>query len=892
MAQGLISDAYLYDIANAIRNKTGFVNNFYPSEMANAINAIPTGGGSNLGTKTITANGIYNALDDSLDGYNSVNVQVSSDIVIDDDGWLLQSFNLPVIISENVTNCATMFNGFNAFNQPIEIPNSVTVCSWMFRFAQSFNQPLVIPDSVIGCGNMLFGASAYNSPVTFGSSVTNCLQAIGNCESFNQDVTIPHKCSTAYKMLFNDVSFSKNVYIDNADATSFNYQGLLEGCNNSLVKNVFCYDLSKVNGSGTVKNGIVNAAITWTETTNGYYNAEYNIYLYNNYLGPLRDQSYYQRFQANEFFNLAINTTNTVQNMAFAVNFCTNFNNTVQISDSVTNCVSMFNGCWNFNAPITIGNNVVDMGAMFRNCNNFNQPITIPNTAINCRTLLQGTSYNHPLTIPDKVTNCKWMLFNACDFNQPLSLGNNVIDCQQMLEAYYWDDATSTDHFEGGNFNQDIYFPYSVANYKFTLAGQQNFEKNIYINNRLADSINTDSMLLMDEPVGGYKRKNVFCYNLSILNRTSTNTLVGEGTPITWTAIDNGYYNADYNIYLYNNYLGKQGGSSLTSMISVFAKRNFNLPVSMEDTVTDCYNMLANCFNFNSPVEFSNNLQNGQRAMRLCNNFNLPITVPASLTDTYQMFGYCTNLNSPITFTHGLTNMYGMFRHCDNLNQPLNIPNTVVNCYEAICYTAMNCDVYIPASVTDCVYMMSGTNVFEGNIYINGTPNCKGLLEDRDYTTRVNIFCNDLSILTGTTSSDSITDLDMTWTEMTNGYYNEQYNIYLYNNYEGEPLPTPNALHIYTKSTGGSDAAMYVQGGTWDGSTFSPIGTVNSLIYTAAGSGVEYDGIVNLKYPGSNWYANALTPVNDGTNNYNSGDLIKTWPYSSSVNFYVYKREE
>lgn len=64
------------DIADAIRAKTGsaasIVADNFPTEIAN----IPSGGGGTLITKSITANGTYNAEDDNADGYSSVTVAV------------------------------------------------------------------------------------------------------------------------------------------------------------------------------------------------------------------------------------------------------------------------------------------------------------------------------------------------------------------------------------------------------------------------------------------------------------------------------------------------------------------------------------------------------------------------------------------------------------------------------------------------------------------------------------------------------------------------------------------------------------------------------------------------------------------------------------------------
>lgn len=65
------------DIADAIRAKTGGSSNIIADNFPTAISQIPTGGSASLGTKTITANGTYDAEDDGYDGYSSVDVNVS-----------------------------------------------------------------------------------------------------------------------------------------------------------------------------------------------------------------------------------------------------------------------------------------------------------------------------------------------------------------------------------------------------------------------------------------------------------------------------------------------------------------------------------------------------------------------------------------------------------------------------------------------------------------------------------------------------------------------------------------------------------------------------------------------------------------------------------------------
>ena len=79
MSDYKVTDSELTGIANAIRTKGGTSSPLvFPNGFTSAIEAIPTGGGSTLITKNISANGTYDAEDDDADGYSSVVVNVPS----------------------------------------------------------------------------------------------------------------------------------------------------------------------------------------------------------------------------------------------------------------------------------------------------------------------------------------------------------------------------------------------------------------------------------------------------------------------------------------------------------------------------------------------------------------------------------------------------------------------------------------------------------------------------------------------------------------------------------------------------------------------------------------------------------------------------------------------
>lgn len=78
MANVLVNDLYLGDIADAIRSKLGVQTTYKPSEMANAIGNI-SGGGSIpvINSLSVTENGTYTA-PSGVDGYSPITVNVPS----------------------------------------------------------------------------------------------------------------------------------------------------------------------------------------------------------------------------------------------------------------------------------------------------------------------------------------------------------------------------------------------------------------------------------------------------------------------------------------------------------------------------------------------------------------------------------------------------------------------------------------------------------------------------------------------------------------------------------------------------------------------------------------------------------------------------------------------
>ena len=101
MAQVLVTESYLDDIADAIRDKTGSEDTYTPAQMAGAIEALPDA--PVLVQKSITANGSYDPEDDSADGYSEVTVNVPNTYTASDEGKVVDSGALVAQGSDTVT---------------------------------------------------------------------------------------------------------------------------------------------------------------------------------------------------------------------------------------------------------------------------------------------------------------------------------------------------------------------------------------------------------------------------------------------------------------------------------------------------------------------------------------------------------------------------------------------------------------------------------------------------------------------------------------------------------------------------------------------------------------------------------------------------------------------
>ena len=125
MAKVLVTEDYLSAIGNAIRGKLGGSTQYTPGQMASAISSIPTVAPT-LVSKSISANGTYNANEDNADGYDSVSVNVPNSYSAQDEGKVVNNGTLVTQESQSVSQNGT-YNTTLKNQVVVSVPNTYEV---------------------------------------------------------------------------------------------------------------------------------------------------------------------------------------------------------------------------------------------------------------------------------------------------------------------------------------------------------------------------------------------------------------------------------------------------------------------------------------------------------------------------------------------------------------------------------------------------------------------------------------------------------------------------------------------------------------------------------------------------------------------------------------------
>lgn len=328
------------DIADAIRAKTETQITYKPTEMADAINNISSGGG-----------GVFEVT----------------------NGTVVNSFNMPVNFPEGITNLMGCFNGCRTFNQPVVIPNSVTFVNRCFALCNAFNQPIDFPSSVLYADNCFLGCTNFNQPVNL-ANIVYANNLFTDCENFNQPVRFP-RTLVAHNCFRQCINFNQPIILDSIvllssfllNCVMFN-QPLNFPYNTEDIRNCFtgCYSL--------------NQPISIPDTVV--------------YMSGCFKQCWH--------FNQPVIVPANVSDLTETFMDCEDFNSPVLIAENVFNAVNVFSNCANFNQPISPVN-IINWSSAFNYCYNFNQPLFLkPDTTANLQNMLRNcTNFGSNLYIID-----------------------------------------------------------------------------------------------------------------------------------------------------------------------------------------------------------------------------------------------------------------------------------------------------------------------------------------------------------------------------------------------------------------------------------------------------------------------------------------------------------
>ena len=273
----------------------------------------------------------------------------------------LSQFNCDVNLKKasHVNDFTSMLYGAYNFNSNVIFPELTIApnrtaysdmvninCGYLFSNCVNYNQPTNIslhvrpqPNSTIWCygGYMFMNCYNFNSRITFDTlKYINNIQdnteyalhvyaesMFMNCYNFNQPLIVPPSFSL-YSGFWNCRNFNQPVVFDIRDADGGEFERIFEGARNMYADIIFLNSniemeyppsfnglISNMNRTepthiyieniGLIKdncNVVSNvASITWAETTNGYFNSTYNVYLLNNVDDALNNfNNYYYNF--------------------------------------------------------------------------------------------------------------------------------------------------------------------------------------------------------------------------------------------------------------------------------------------------------------------------------------------------------------------------------------------------------------------------------------------------------------------------------------------------------------------------------------------------------------------------------------------------------------------
>ena len=188
-----------------------------------------------LGTKSITSNGTYKAVDDNLDGYSEVKVETSGVDIWDyfikevpsNQGEVIYYIKkLPVVDTSNLRTASYMFSGFmNLQEVPLIDTSKVTTMTYMFSNCSKLTEvPLLDTSSVTDMSSMFNNCNQLKTiPLFNTSNVTTMYGTFSGCAVIDNlpllDTSKVTRMNDTFKRCYD---LKKIPEINTQNVTSFN----------------------------------------------------------------------------------------------------------------------------------------------------------------------------------------------------------------------------------------------------------------------------------------------------------------------------------------------------------------------------------------------------------------------------------------------------------------------------------------------------------------------------------------------------------------------------------------------------------------------------------------------------------------------------------------------
>lgn len=858
-SEGFVASDILEDIEDAIRYKLGTQDDYSPPEMAGAIMSIEQEISGRLGSKDITKNGDYIALEDYLDGYDTVKVRVPQE----ESGGKI----LPVLKNLDVTENGTyLASDDDADGYAMVEVNVPPTSANLIEGRIEENGVIDPPSGYDGFSrvrvSVLSDANIDEKPseITQNGEYEAIDDGLDGYSKVKVNLNIQNEKEITSNGEFYPDGTNAGVYKMNVNVAPPLEEGMFTQ-NGNYFPSSPNYGFSSVNVQ--VPNPPLESALF---TTNGVYTPSLGNYGFSEVNvqvpAPSLEEGIFT--QNGDYYptapNLGFNHVNVNVPGYVPVLQNTEFTQNGSYTPS-----SGYDGFFqvNVNVPVkTIGTrSVISSNGIYRASQNSLDGFSEVNVQVPINTL--GT----------RSTITQNGVYNAIDYgfngfssvnvqipgSQPI-LGNHTFYQNGTYNAntYGLDgfDQVTIDVSGGGqeiNWNQVVYFNNGTGNQAFEpnryLVGgypvngrDYAYITDVYIGNSITDARN----MFFDFPgmnanihhdSGGF-----FDYSCMF------NSIGGFNKPIPFdihSAMNMEWmfgrcYSFDQKINIMSTYSDSYTNWTNVSASNMFydctnLKSQVNISIQIKG-LNDTSNMFFNCQNFNSPINFPNSITNSKYMFGDCLLFNSDINFNSqgvyNLYDTSFMLSNCVIFNGNLKNVTNLysKNYYGMFWNCrafnktlpniypmsygatdfktfygqcmfwnyKNLNQKVNIfcNGTTAN------FTKMfnGCDnlnsyinIYVGGITTIfATDLLSYCNNFKANVYIlkTGTTDLK---ENGSYLSfssiynrnvsqtqpyRMNVLCESTNIY-----NVFLRDLDglPTWTAFSDGVYNTKYNIYVYN---------------------------------------------------------------------------------------------------------------